>query len=69
MRRAAILNAYDLEAIGERLTRLEREVRLWKRAAAATIVLLVALIAFGLTPRTRRRARPIRLPRTLWSGV
>ncbi|MGA3229142.1 MAG: hypothetical protein ABSD51_04270 [Candidatus Binatus sp.] len=47
------MNANDLEAIGERFTRLEREVRLWKGAATATIVLLVALIAFSPTPRTR----------------
>ena len=47
------MNENDLEAIGERFTRLEREVRLWKRAATATIVLLVALIAFSPTPRTR----------------
>jgi hypothetical protein len=47
------MNANDLDAIGERFTRLEREVRLWKRAATVTIVLLVVLIAFSSTPRTR----------------
>jgi hypothetical protein len=47
------MNATDVEAIGERVTRLEREVTLWKRAATATIVLLVALIAFSLATRTR----------------
>jgi hypothetical protein len=47
------MNENDLEVIGERFTRLEREVRLWKRAATATMVLLVALIAFSPPPRTR----------------
>jgi len=47
------MNANDIEAIGERFTRLEREVRLWKRAATATIVLLVASVAFSPTPRMR----------------
>jgi hypothetical protein len=48
-----MMNENDIEAIRERFTRLEREVRLWKRAATATIVLLVALIAFSSTARTR----------------
>jgi hypothetical protein len=47
------MSVSDIEAIGERFTRLEREVRLWKRAATATMVLLVALIAFGPTTRMR----------------
>ena len=47
------MNENDFGAVGERFTRLEREVRLWKRAATATIVLLVALIAFSPTLRTR----------------
>jgi len=47
------MNQTDLEAMGERLGRLERELRLWKRAAMATVVLLLALLAFGPTPRTR----------------
>ncbi len=47
------MNENDLRAIEERFTRLEREVRLWKRAATATIVLLAAMIAFSPTPRTR----------------
>jgi hypothetical protein len=47
------MNASDVEAIEERFTRLERSVRLWKRAATVTIVLLVAIIAFTSTPRMR----------------
>jgi hypothetical protein len=47
------MNTNDLEAIGVRLKRLEREVGLWKRAAMATIVLLVALVPFSLITRTR----------------
>src|ERR1700687_225301 len=48
------MNEIDLEAIGERVARLERDVRLWKGAAMvtmATIVLLGALIAFSATSR------------------
>jgi hypothetical protein len=47
------MSGNDFGAIGERLTRLEREVRLWKRGATATMVLLVALFAFGPTTRMR----------------
>jgi len=47
------MNDNDLEAIGERLTRLEREVKNWKRAATAAMVLLAVLIAFSPTLRTR----------------
>ena len=50
------MNENDLRAIEERFTRLEREVRLWKRAATATIVLLAAMIAFSPTPTRQARA-------------
>jgi hypothetical protein len=46
-----VLNVSDLEAIEERMTRLEREVRIWKRAAIVTLFPIAALIAFSLTPR------------------
>jgi hypothetical protein len=52
-REEGTMNANDVEAIGERFTRLEREVRLWRRAATATTVLLVALIAFSPTRKTQ----------------
>jgi hypothetical protein len=47
------MGANDLEAIGKRFTRLEREIRVWKSGATATTVLLLALVLCGVIPKLR----------------
>ena len=46
------MNESRIEAIGERISHLEREVRLWKRGAAAMLAMLGVLVVLGFANGT-----------------